>query len=226
MNLNQSRQTKQLNSTPRINPLDLFSVYDDFSNGDLEAGNLEGTFDLKNNPRDVVDSNDKLYIQDSILQIKNSDVSSTKYIITYGEYTLPILLNYVTDYQSQSGFLHIGFASSPATRPSYGIRIPSNNTIYKWENNVATSLGISAVINEKVSYVLSIDSGGSCTLYNKTPATLYSSVATFSLSGYTTKYFGASFTNANSTPHLFYSIKLKEADFQSIGQLETLFPLI
>ena len=213
----QQTQIKQ-NSirVPKLNGLEYYSVYDDFSNGD---GNFTGT-DLLGNTR-LTNKPTEIVISDGILTTTNS--GNAKGLSYNLDFNYPLLLN-VKFSKSSSNLFWFGIldTASAIYLPEDGLLI--NTTSYsKRVSDSNTALGIS-VTNDTVTSLVIHCTSGNMDCYIKNSIAPYTLLASFSAQAFPSTfdigyYFGSSYVIN------IYRIAAVQKAFQSINQLEVLFPL-
>lgn len=231
-------QTKVLrtgtNLIPRLNPNSLLTINDDFSNGELPAGSINGTLSSDGiNTRHVRDLNTLITLQSKRIELANSAVNLNRFNIAWfsgtNTLTLPAILNVVV-YKQDSAYFHFGFTdlSVPAEywNPNYGIRIDNAELVSKRVASVNTSLSTSITANILYSLVLAIDASSSALYFEKTGSGLYTFKKSFSLSGHGSLiYPSVALTNASANAMYIEKFRMYKGSYESVAQLEALFPL-
>lgn len=218
---------ESLPKTPIVNPLDLYSVYDDYSNGDLALGSFAGT-DLKGSNRAKIENTNALEIADSVLEVSNTTGNAALYnssVLQALSYPCMahISFNLLATYEL---FWGVTNDISVRYRPKDGLRL--NGTT--WHKRVADSESTLSLTfddyGERVGIVLVLPGDDTISFYYKNQTSIYSELASFAVTDYVVGFYvGASYRVFGATPGVIYKMSAVETAYQSIGQLEALFPL-
>ena len=218
---------ESLPKTPIVNPLDLYSVYDDFSNGDLSLGSYAGT-DLLGNTRLKKEAVPAFSIVDSVLNVSNVTTVTSAFNLSYNiTLSFPCLINVVFNIDSGEG-IYLGLTNNIGSHylPREALFILSTSDTYYTRKNLVDTNTTDSFPNfgTKTSWVIACTSG-SMTAYEKTDS-IYSELYTWTTTAYTDNTFYASVAFRSNTSDTVNRIAVAETAYQSVGQLEALFPLI
>lgn len=219
------------NKIPKLNPLDLYSIYDDFSNGDLLTGSVDGSLDIKGNTRTVRDVDSAISIEDSILNLLTTNTAARRCNIKINKdlsSSSNVMINCVFKRTASSHFV-FGFTDEEDPLeyylPSDGLIIAIDDALYKRAARSDTALGTDfSNDDEKVSWVFHFNTT-TLSWYEKTTG-IYSLIDSFAVSPSSPFYISLAVHSASPNAIEVYSLSAVETAYQSIGQLETLFPLV
>lgn len=224
-------QRNNRNILPELNSDSIYSIYDDYSNGDLTDGNVDGTNPILGGARVMRHTQGEDVISNGILEVTNQDNISTKYNLYYSTASvLPSLMGWVFTYPA--GLFMVGITDlSTGTdygRPEEALLITPAQALQKRVSNSNSNLGLTfASVGQKVGWVCRLSTGPIMTWYQQVEGEAgYSLLTSYSVGASGSPfYMSCAWHSVSSTPFQIHKWRYVAKDYTSLGQLNTLFPL-